>query len=118
MYEGKYINKKLSFEENKLMFARQEILHVDDQPVAAYDSPNATMYYYGSDGPLYISTFNLNFPDISLLSEETKIIIDEFNEYSYTQMINELSGYVYEFYGKPDKEDIMFFMKKQFGIER
>ncbi len=118
MHEGKSINKKLSFEENSLLFIRQEILQVDDQAIATYDTPNAIMYYYGPDGPLYISSFNLNFPDINLLTEETRIIIDEFTESGYTQMVNELSGYVFEFYGKPDKQDIMFFMKEQFYMER
>ena len=91
---------------------------VDDKPIDGPDTPNTILYYYGRDGAQYISAFELNLPDIKDLVEETGIIVEESGEYSYNKMVNEISGYLFEFYGKPDKQDVMQFMEKDLGLKR
>ena len=117
-YKGEQINKKLLFEENNLVFSRDDILKIDDQPIPAIDKPSAILYYYSADGSQYISSFELIFPQLDLLKSETGIILDEFADEEYSRKVNELSGYLYEFYGKPDKEDVMLFLEKDFGLKK
>ncbi|MCK4749363.1 MAG: hypothetical protein KAT15_20055 [Bacteroidales bacterium] len=117
-YKGESINKKLQFDENKLIFSRDEILRVDDQPVQASDSPNTILYYHSPDGSQYISSFDLIFPVMEMLKSETGIILEEFSGHEYSRKVNEISGYLYEFYGKPDKEDVMLFLEKEFGLKK
>ena len=55
---------------------------------------------------------------MELLKSEAGIILEEFSSLEYSRKVNELSGYLFEFYGKPDKEDVMFFLEKDFGVKK
>jgi hypothetical protein len=115
-YMGEQINKKLSFRDNNLVFSREEILKVDDQPISSFDDPAVNMHYYSEGASQYISSFNLVFPQFETFKMEAGIILEELDAEEYSRKVNELSGYVFEFYGKPDKEDIMLYMEKDFGL--
>jgi hypothetical protein len=117
-YNGEIINKKLPFDENKLVFSREKILMVDEKPIPAFDNSSVTLNYYSPDGQQFISSFDLVFPEIETLKSEAGIILEEFSEKEYSMKVNELSGYLFEFYGKPDKEDVMIFLEKDFGIRK
>ncbi|MCK4746462.1 MAG: hypothetical protein KAT15_05480, partial [Bacteroidales bacterium] len=117
-YNGEQINKKLQFRENNLVFSREDILTVDDQPIPAIDNPGTILYYYSPEGSRYISSFELVFPEIDVLKPEAGIILEEFAGREYSRLVNELSGYLYEFYGKPDKEDVILFLEKDFSIDK
>ena len=117
-YKGETINKKLPFEDNNLVFSRDDILMVDDQPIPAPDTPGTILYYYSADGSQFISSFDLVFPDMEMLKSEARIILHEISGQEYSRKVNELSGYMFEFYGKPDKEDVMLFLEKDFGLKK
>lgn len=117
-YNGEQINKKLLSEENNLVLSRDEILKVDEQPIPAMDNPAVILYYYAAEGSQYISSFELILPEMDMLITEAGIILDEFTGQEYSRKVNELSGYLYEFYGKPDKEDVMLFLEKDFGLKK
>ena len=108
----------LQFRENNLVFSREDILTVDDQPIPAIDNPGTILYYYSPDGSQYISFFELVFPEIDVFKPEAEIILEEFAGREYSRLVNELSGYLYEFYGKPDKEDVILFLEKDFSIDK
>ena len=118
LYDGERVNKKLLIQENNLIFSREDILKVDDNPIEGPDTPNAILYYYGRDGARHISAFELVFPDIEELAKEARIILEASADYTYGRMANELSGYIFEFYGKPDKQDVMQFMEKDLGLKK
>jgi hypothetical protein len=115
-YKGQEINKKLLFDQNKLLFSREEILKVDQMPIKEIDNPDISLYYYNNGTPEYISDFRLIFPDISQLNTELKIILDESPGKSFNQKVNDISGYIFEFYGKPDKQDVINHLGKAFGL--
>ncbi len=117
-YKGETINKKLEFEENSLVFLREEILKIDEQSITGLDNPSSILYYYSSEGSQYISSFELIFPEMDMLKSETEIILGELTDAEYSLKVNELSGYIFEFYGKPDKEDVMLFLEKDFSLSK
>ncbi len=117
-YGGEQINKKLPFRDNMLVMSREEILKVDEKPIPALDTPVTILNYYAEGSTQYISSFNLIFPDLETFRAEAGIILEEFEKEDYPRKVNELSGYLYEFYGKPDKEDTMLFLEKDFGIKK
>ncbi len=118
LYRGETINKNLPFEDNNLVFSRDDILMVDDQSIPAIDTPGTILYYYSADGSQFISSFDLVFPDMEILKSEASIILHEISGQEYSRKVNELSGYMFEFYGKPDKEDVMLFLEKDFGLKK
>lgn len=117
-YKDEEINKKLIFEQNKLIFSREEILKVDQIPIKEFDQPDISLYYYNNGVPEYISDFNLILPDMEQLNSELKIILDESPEKSFNQKVNDISGYLFEFYGKPDKQDVIAYLEKTFGLAK
>ena len=118
LFNGERINKKLLFRDNNLVFDRADILKVDDNPIETPDTPNTILYYYRRDGAQYISAFEMVFPDLADLAGEAGIILEESGEAPYNQIVNELSGYIFEFYGKPDKQDVTLFMAKDLELKK
>jgi len=116
-YEGEQINKKLSYKENQLVIARKEVLVVDDVAIVSPDKPEMTLNYFTADGVTNISTFNMFFPDPDVLKFELSIILEGREDIPYAAKVNEISGYLYEFYGKPDKKDVMQYLEDEFGIK-
>jgi len=117
IYKGEKINKKLGYDENQLVLAREEVLVVDGVPIVSPDKPEITLNYYTPDGVTSISTFNMFFPDPDLLKFELSIILEGRDDTPYATRVNEISGYLYEFYGKPDKKDVMQYLEDEFGIK-
>jgi hypothetical protein len=117
-YKDEEINKKLSFDENKLLFSKEEILKVDQMPISQIDNPDVSLYYYNNGSPEFISDFRLIFPDIPQLDSELKIILDESPGKSFNQKVNDISGYIFEFYGKPDKQDVINHLEKAFSLAK
>jgi hypothetical protein len=117
-YKGNSIKKKLLSNENSLVFSRKDILTVEGQPVSAFDSPAASLYYAGPNGPMFLSSFQLILPDMKTLRSEAGIIIEELSSQDYNRKVNEITGYLFEFYGKPDKKDVMLFLEKDFGLTK
>jgi hypothetical protein len=117
-YKGKTIKKKLLCNDNNLVFSRKDILTIDGQPVSTFDSPAASLYYAAQNGPMFVSSFELVFPDMKTLRSEAAIILEELSSQDYNRKVNEISGYLFEFYGKPDKKDVMLFVEKDFGLKK
>jgi hypothetical protein len=115
-YSGEQINKKLGFDENQLVLNREEVLMVDEVPIVSPDKPEMTLSYYTPDGVTGISTFNMFFPDPESLTFELSVILEGREDLPYATKVNEISGYLYEFYGKPDKKDVMQYLEDEFGI--
>jgi hypothetical protein len=115
-YKGEEINKKLLYDQNKLVFSREEILKVDQVPITEMDQPDISLYYYNNGIPEYISDFSLILPNLEQLDTELKIILDEYTDKSFNQKVNDISGYLFEFYGKPDKQDVINHLEKTFGL--
>lgn len=118
-YKGEYVTTKLKSDEDRLVFSREDILKVDDKPIPGLNNPQVTLYFYSPDnGSQYVSSFKLVFPDIKQLRTEAAIILEGYIGQEYNRKLNELSGYIFEFYGKPDKEDVMHFLEQDMGISR
>jgi len=117
-YNGEEINKKLGFDQNRLILSREDILKVDDVPIEKIDHPEVSLYYYKNEESEYISDFSLIFPDLNEIKTELQIILEESSEKSYNQKVNDISGYLFEFYGKPDKQDVINYLERTFGLVR
>lgn len=117
-YAGEEINKKLDSEGTKLILSRESILTIDGNPIPGLEIPVMTLNYLRDGEPAYISDFVLIFPEPDELNPEVRIILDESKESSYNSKVNNISGYIFEFYGKPDKEDVMYYLEKEFGLKK
>lgn len=117
-YNGEEINKKLSHNGKNLIFKRTEILQVDKKPIISFDSSDVKLYYYKNDTSYFISSFNLVFPDKNTLETEVKVIWDSMSESENSEKLNDIKGYLSEFYGKLDEDDFTSWISGVFELDK
>lgn len=120
-YDGETIPKKLpkNAEENKVIFDAEEIFKIDGKPVEV-DPETMTLYYRKVDEKksVKINDFKPVFPSKEGLKSEVEIIIDEFDHKSDEEKIAEITAYLNEFYGKPDKDNLAEWLKEEFELTK
>lgn len=114
-HNGEIINKKLSFENDVLFLDRAEIFKIDGNPIEV--SEKEMTLYYKSDKAIKINAFTPVFANETELKEEIKIILKASENKNNAEKINEITSYVNEFYGKPNKENFLPWLKEEFDIE-
>jgi hypothetical protein len=117
IYKGEEINKKLDFSADTLTIDKSTLLTVDGKPIPGADNTSIMLFYRKGNESVFISQFDLIFPDMKLLAKETEIILSEIKEKSNKDKIAEVGSYINEFYGKPQKADLENWLGKSFGIK-
>ncbi|MGV6862408.1 MAG: hypothetical protein ACWA41_11590 [Putridiphycobacter sp.] len=115
-YNGELIRKKLSSNGNKLILDKNEIFKVDGNPIPVEKKEMALYYREGSTSKK-ISEFSPVFPDEKELKTEIEIILSEFQNKDNAGKKEEVTAYVNEFYGKPQKENLGAWLEKEFDIK-
>lgn len=118
-YNGEAIPKMLSFSNDTLIFSRNTIFTIDGKQVENPEVSEMKLYYRNetTEESQLIGDFSAVFPDNDALKTELEIILGEMNSNSGNQKLTEVSSYINEYYGKPDKENIKSFLQKQFNID-
>lgn len=118
VYKGEKINKKMSYAGDSLVIDKAELYKVDGNAITAPDTKEVTLYYRSSkENKSYnISTFNLIFPNGDDLKKEVGIILDEIKAKPNANKVDEVMSYLTEFYGKPSKDNVRDWMKKNYKI--
>ena len=117
-YKGEDVNKKLTYVDDTLIIDRAELLTVDKKPIPNPNITDMRIVYRDETNKSMttISTFNPVFPDVPALKEEVQMIIDSFSDKSKSVKVKEVTSYINDFYGKPDKENLEFWLKSQFKL--
>ena len=117
-YKGENVPKKLSYVDDTLIIDRKELLTVDGVSIPNPKITDMKIVYRDAtaNSNTTISSFNPVFPDVKVLKEEVQMILDSFAEEKKSQKINEVTSYINDFYGKPDKDNLEFWLKSQFKL--
>jgi hypothetical protein len=110
------IRKKLSAEGEYLVLDKEEIFKVDGVAIPV-EEKEMTLYYRADGKSKKVSTFTPVFPDESDLKDEIAIILSEYDDKDNKTKVKEVTAYLNEFYGHPQKENVAIWMKATFGIE-
>ncbi|MFT5820696.1 MAG: hypothetical protein ACI8ZM_001941 [Crocinitomix sp.] len=116
-YKGEKIRKKLKSNEGNLLLIEKEDLYKIDGESIPVETMNMSLYYRQGDKSTKISEFKPVFPDLIELKEEIQIIREEFADKESDTQIQEITAYLGEFYGKPQKENLNGWLKQEFGLE-
>lgn len=112
-YNKEVINKKLSNDSNFVVFNRAEILKVDGKPVTSLDNNAVQLCYKAKDGSVQeVADFNLFLPDVTEIVNELKLLKSEMAIQDENKLINEVTSYLSDFYGKSNRENVASFLKK------
>jgi len=110
------IRKKLSSKEDYLILNKEDIFKIDGKSIPV-EEKEMTIYYRQNGQTKKVSTFTPVFPDLTDLKEEVAIILEEYTDKDNETKIKEVTAYLNEFYGSPQKENLAKWMDQEFGIK-
>jgi len=120
-YKNETINKKLTFSSDTLIINKNELLTIDGKQIPNPEITEMKLMYM-EEGEKYVSTpicaFTPVFPDLVQLKQEVKVILDQMAGKTYKEKINEISAYITDFYGKPDENNLKYWIKENFNISQ
>lgn len=120
-YKNETINKKLGYSADTLIINKNELLTIDGKQIPNPEITEMKLMYM-EEGEKYVSTpicvFTPIFPDFEQLKQEVKIIIEQMKGKPYKEIINEISAYINDFYGKPEENNLMIWIKENFNISQ
>jgi hypothetical protein len=115
-YQGEDINKKLNSHGDTLIIDHSELMMVDSKPIPDPDSPDMKLYFRQGSKSILISEFTPIFPDEAVLVKEITTLFNGMNGKSKEDKIAEAISYMNDFYGKPDKDNVTWWLKEKFGF--
>jgi hypothetical protein len=116
-YNGEEINKKLKHEQKVLIIDKNELFKVDGNTIAVPDNIKLRLYYV-KDNKVHtlISEFSPIIPDLDLLKNEVKIILDELEGKDSREKVKEVTGYIFDFYGNVDEDSVKKWLNENFDL--
>jgi hypothetical protein len=117
-YKGESIAKVLDYNDNYLLLNKEKIFMVDGEGIAL-EEKEMLLYYRDDENKMSykISAFTPVFPDLIELKSEIDILLSSSKELSVEHKMSEITSYLNDFYGKPQKENMATWLAKEFGIE-
>ena len=117
-YNGEDIAKIIPHKENKIILNKEDIFKIDGKAIPV-EEKEMTLYYRNDvDKKSYkINSFTPVFPDLDVLKVEVDMLISELGEGKTDEdEISEITSYLNEFYGQPQKESLYKWLEKEFNI--
>ena len=115
-HDGEKIRKKLPYEGNKLILNKEDIYKIDGKAIP-YEEKEMTLYYLKDGASQEISSFTPVFPEQDNLKEEVAIILEEFEDKDDQTKIKEVTAYLNEFYGSPQKDNLGVWLEDEFNLK-
>ena len=116
LHNEEQIRKKLKSNDNKLILNKDDIFKIDGQAIPV-EEKEMTLYYRNDGQSQKVSVFTPVFPDNSDLKDEVAIILQEFESKDDKLKIKEVTSYLNEFYGSPQKQNLGEWLLVEFGIQ-
>ncbi|HUX95761.1 MAG TPA: hypothetical protein VMV47_08510 [Bacteroidales bacterium] len=116
VFKGEEINKKLFYSADTLFIDKATLFTVDGSSIPNPDDTSIKLFYRNGSESVFISEFDLIFPDMDQLAKETEIILDETRGKPVDDIIRETGSYITDFYGKVQADNLAQWLKAKFGI--
>jgi hypothetical protein len=115
---GENIPKRLDYHDDILELTAKEIFTVDGKSLPIPEKTKMAIYYRNDDikKSTKISEFFLVSPDSENLKLELEVILGEIKGKDVDTKTNEIAAYLYEFYGKPQKENLKDWLEKNMNL--
>ncbi len=117
IYKGEEINKKLGYSGDTLVIDKSTLFTVDGNPIPNADNTRIKLFYRKGSESLFISEFDLIFPDMKQLAKEVGIILNEMKGKPADVTVSEVGSYINEFYGKLSPDQLTKWLQIKFGVK-
>ena len=118
VFRGEEINKKLPSSSDTLIIDKSTLFTVDGNAIPNPDDTSIKLFYRKGGESVFISEFELIFPDMDQLAKETEIILGETKGKAYEDIVKETGSYITEFYGRVQADNLTQWLKTRFGITK
>lgn len=115
-HQGETIRKKLNAEDNHLVLNKEDIFKVDGESIT-YSEKEMILYYRSEGESRKINNFTPVFPSLVDLKDEVRIILDEYSDKDNEKKIKEVTSYLNEFYGRPQKDNLGAWLEAEFQLK-
>jgi hypothetical protein len=113
-YKNEDINKKLEFSADSIIFDKASLYTVDGNPIPSPDNTKIKLFYRNGEESILIGEFDLIFPDTKQLKEEVSVIISGMKGKPENDVFDQVTSYINEFYGKPNKDNLQAWLARNF----
>jgi len=110
------IRKKLTSQDDYLILNKEEIFKVDGQSIPVTEKEMVLFYRQGTESKK-IGTFTPVFPELTNLKGEVEVIMSEYADKDAATRIKEITAYLNEFYGNPQKDNLGVWLKSEFNLQ-
>jgi len=117
IYKEEEINKKLGFSADTLIIDKKSLFTVDGKPIPGTDNTSIKLFYRKGNESVFISDFDLIFPDLEQLKKETEMILSAIKNKPVKEKIGEVDSYINEFYGKVYQDNLLSWLESNFGLK-
>jgi hypothetical protein len=115
MHNDENIRKKLTNAGDYLILNKDEIFKIDGQPIEVTEKEMTLFYRQGTESKK-IGVFTPVFPDLGGLKGEVEVILDEYADKDAATQIKEITAYLNEFYGSPQKDNLGTWLESEFDL--
>lgn len=116
-YNGEEIAKQLSYEDNFLFIKKEELFKVDGVGIPVEEKEMILYYRDDESKKSYrINSFTPVFPDLKELKIEVEILLDALGQVSAEKKMAEITAYLNDFYGKPQKDNLTNWLEGEFKL--
>ncbi len=117
VYNQENINKKLAYKNDTLLIIEKELFLIDGLAVAHAESTAVKLNYKSGKSSLFITNFNVITPNNDQIIKEIKIILEQSKNKNYKTILNDVTSYFTEFYGKTDLKNVEKWLNSNFKIK-
>ena len=117
-YKEESIAKRLDYENNYLKINKEDLFKVDGKSIKV-EEKEMTLYYRNDieKKSFKINTFIPVFPDLEILKMEVTVLLSESGKLTSDQKLVQVTSYLNEFYGKPQKDNLINWLEKEFDLK-
>jgi len=122
LYRGESINKRLNYNGDTLIINKDSLLRVDGKPIRNEDITEMKIIYFSKNNgkitqSVISSTFYPVFPKENELKEEVEIVVDVMKDQPSNEIIDAITSYISDVYGKSNKENIALWYNANFNTK-
>ena len=112
------VDKKLEYRGDTLILRQTSIFKVDNRPIQQKDVRDYTLNYFNKGEIDRIGSFKVIFPDQDKLKLEVGLLVSKMKENGYkpVHIQGATEAYIRQFYGSIDRINLIYWLRKHFGI--
>ena len=114
-YQGEKIAKKIESKGQTVIIDENMLFEIDGKKIPTFET-EMILYYRNGEKVQKMNAFVPVFPNQETLKVEVSVLLEGVQKLSKDKQIDEVTTFVNEFYGKPQKENLNAWLEREFSL--